>query len=540
MLFKRIKDWATSITAFRAGDVIPVDGPSGTAKMSKDDLLNETFNHSKEQNFFATRQGLTAETSRATARENEIESLFVQPTEEAVASWLEEHPEATTTVQDDSLTEPKFSDALKLKTIKDYVTPEMFGAVGDGVTDDSAAIQSAINYVSGKKGIYVLFTSDSYGVYSDIFVPGHTTIRGNNRNQIYLFNNSSIVIGTSSSKTYEVRLSNLIIFGQDTSNYCIRNFTEDSVVTQCFFDNIYIDHAAVAALRLRCSIAFFDKLYVYFSQIGVKLRGNAIYFENCNFWDNANSMYLDTTYSKFTNCWFEGGTGTLGSNNVQIRHENSCQAFFEGCCFQGSNVTTQKVMWDTGDFANKSGSFFFTHCRINYPGATGGIFKVTTLYPNQMRLRFLQCYLFAPSGSFFIDNSEADISSFSYQANACGGVGRDMCSNETTRGISMDISQDWRGTPHLLSGVVIGQKKPAVDAVINSEYEGYLRYDLSLHRLQLQSNGVQKTIPLRASTFIGRLRHNDGVTIDTLIDKINEILVILGNEAGVLPYYTGV
>ena len=35
----RIKDLATSITSFRMGDVIPVDGPSGTAKMSKDDLL---------------------------------------------------------------------------------------------------------------------------------------------------------------------------------------------------------------------------------------------------------------------------------------------------------------------------------------------------------------------------------------------------------------------------------------------------------------------------------------------------------------------
>jgi hypothetical protein len=32
----------TSITAFRTGDVIPVDGPSGTAKMSKDDLLRVT------------------------------------------------------------------------------------------------------------------------------------------------------------------------------------------------------------------------------------------------------------------------------------------------------------------------------------------------------------------------------------------------------------------------------------------------------------------------------------------------------------------
>lgn len=42
LLLKRIKDWATSITAFRTGDVIPVDGPNGTAKIGKDDLLQET------------------------------------------------------------------------------------------------------------------------------------------------------------------------------------------------------------------------------------------------------------------------------------------------------------------------------------------------------------------------------------------------------------------------------------------------------------------------------------------------------------------
>ena len=42
MAFKRIKDWLTTITSFRTGDVIPVDGPSGTAKMPKDSLLKET------------------------------------------------------------------------------------------------------------------------------------------------------------------------------------------------------------------------------------------------------------------------------------------------------------------------------------------------------------------------------------------------------------------------------------------------------------------------------------------------------------------
>ena len=37
-----VHNLATTITAFRTGDVIPVDGPSGTAKMGKDDLLKET------------------------------------------------------------------------------------------------------------------------------------------------------------------------------------------------------------------------------------------------------------------------------------------------------------------------------------------------------------------------------------------------------------------------------------------------------------------------------------------------------------------
>lgn len=56
MLFKRIKDWATSITAFRTGDVIPVDGPSGTAKMTKDDLLRATAENVGESDFYLTNE----------------------------------------------------------------------------------------------------------------------------------------------------------------------------------------------------------------------------------------------------------------------------------------------------------------------------------------------------------------------------------------------------------------------------------------------------------------------------------------------------
>lgn len=56
----KIKSLPTTITAFRTGDVIPVDGPSGTAKMSKDDLLQETAENAlikTHSQFYASNNG---------------------------------------------------------------------------------------------------------------------------------------------------------------------------------------------------------------------------------------------------------------------------------------------------------------------------------------------------------------------------------------------------------------------------------------------------------------------------------------------------
>lgn len=75
------------------------------------------------------------------------------------------------TVQDGSLTESKFSDALKMSAINDYVTPEMFGAVGDGVTDDTQSIQNAIDtgknvYFGNKTYRTTGITINSYGIFT--------------------------------------------------------------------------------------------------------------------------------------------------------------------------------------------------------------------------------------------------------------------------------------------------------------------------------------------------------------------------------------
>ena len=75
-----------------------------------------------------------------------------EQTASAVFAWLDEHPEATTTVQDNSLTYKK----MVLGTLG-YVIPQMFGAAGDGITDDTEAIQAAVD-----TGFNVYFPKGSY------------------------------------------------------------------------------------------------------------------------------------------------------------------------------------------------------------------------------------------------------------------------------------------------------------------------------------------------------------------------------------------
>ena len=262
------------------------------------------------------------------AKDGEVEWVEVgQPTDEqtnsAVKSWLDGHPEATTTVQDKSLTETKFTDQLKTKTIKDYVTPEMYGAKGDWSTDDTQAVQSAFD-----SGYNVMLVS-GYVCRSTVIVNDakQRTISGFNINKsALLFKDSSQLIIGSDSNVNELRMNNMSVTGDGTQDSVLKIQN----VTNVYLNQVNIaeggmyllelDHADIVFMN-GCIFAGSNKQGVWQPCAGIKLTSaNPVFISNCNIWNVTNAFEIIGTtrvLNIFRN-WIEFVKCVVHASNVEI------------------------------------------------------------------------------------------------------------------------------------------------------------------------------------------------------------------------------
>ena len=139
------------------------------------------------------------------------------------------------------LTTDLSSEVTRAKTTEDvlqtnidilatYVTPEMYGAKGDGVTDDSAALQEAVNQKRGVIG---------YGTY---YCEQPIVITSNDDNGCQLITVNTIISNSSdaavifnSSKNVAFRANTVL----NENGTCIK-YTQDEDKT-CYNTNIYIN-----------------------------------------------------------------------------------------------------------------------------------------------------------------------------------------------------------------------------------------------------------------------------------------------------------
>ena len=109
---------------------------------------------------------------------NEVNNRFLSPVAESVTNWLDNHPEATTTVQDGSITKQKFTSSTVDWINGVIVCPSDFGATGDGATDDTEAIQSCLNFADTYGCVTVWFKTGTYLVKKLSLYPNTKLIGG--------------------------------------------------------------------------------------------------------------------------------------------------------------------------------------------------------------------------------------------------------------------------------------------------------------------------------------------------------------------------
>lgn len=171
-----------------------------------------------------------------------------ETTQRAVNTWMESHsgqyiiPDGNVTtakIADEAVTESKLDDDLKLKVIKDYVTPEMYGAKGDGETNDTSALQSMFNYAA-EHGIGV-FSAKDVNYLSDaitiptgipfVYLAGTIIDTGATKNAL-------ITLGTANNPVVKSIITLNVKVGANTSYGIYGENVTDTTITECKIESV--------------------------------------------------------------------------------------------------------------------------------------------------------------------------------------------------------------------------------------------------------------------------------------------------------------
>lgn len=318
---------------------------------------------------------------------------------EKIASELTAHPEWTTTVQDAAITDPKIHPDFLLHIKNEFVTPEMYGAKGDGIADDTEAICEAIN----KNPLKTIVFSRKYAISKTI----KTKSLDSQKTPLYFINNASITALPSFEEDFLIDIcgnNNGLSSYSDSKNDC-------GIYHAILNCNGYCSGLKVSNCHL-CNVSYvtIDDAKKYGAYLGVSNNNSLdcyVNYLNCNCVDANNTetigMYIDSCDNKICNVRVSGcctgvyiqGSGNYLFNvhplytkyNARDNYNNSIafnirQLNFLTCCYAdtfsvGFNVPANINWHGTNLYCYwylRSGDTD-KHIFINIEGDKGGLFN---------------------------------------------------------------------------------------------------------------------------------------------------------------------
>ena len=219
----------------------------GSDPVPTDDKWNQFVGETK-----GYRDDAVAAADAAKKSEANVEGMVQTPynyIDESLRGWLDDHPEATTTVQDGAITEAKINGSFLPWIRNDYVTPEMFGAEGDGVADDDSSFLSMLKFAITNSKIVSLSRGKKYNIKS-FTINKALIIKGNGSTLFFSDsgNGISIVPGTDVFRIDNgLSISDVVIECNNTANGLTIERADTSNIS-----NVIIKDAADYGLKIVC------------------------------------------------------------------------------------------------------------------------------------------------------------------------------------------------------------------------------------------------------------------------------------------------
>jgi hypothetical protein len=218
---------------------------------------------------------------------------------------------------DYSLTEEKLTTTLTKKLKNYYVTPEMFGATGNGGTDDSVAIQAAIDYVNSQGGGVVQFGDKTY-ICQGIIPKNNVTLKGTPRARMKLplSPTNHMIYYESDSVLTNFNLINIELDGRNQTVYDLVHIEKISSDIVYVWDKSIIDTCVIhyGNVGVYCTVPGNVKIVnsvIEGNDIGVKQGYEHFHIINTTLWANrigadiykANHFtWVDVTFAHNTEC----------------------------------------------------------------------------------------------------------------------------------------------------------------------------------------------------------------------------------------------